>query len=165
MEKLSDIKKFLNDVNNYRDVTYTKQLREDALCYLSGLRRGTEMYIQELTQFVFDMTCGNPKDALKALQRKEQLVSDLENAFGNAGIKKELDPDKVLKGINEESLKLECKNKGHRDLNNRILAMPEEGTYQCSKDRVAAAAAKPKTEYDGKQLGSAYKITIREPGE
>jgi len=164
MEKLSDIKKFLNDVNHYRDVTYTKQLREDALCYLSGLRRGTEMYIQELTQFVFDMTVGNPKDALKALQRKEQLVSDLENAFGNAGIKKELDPDKVLKGINEESLKLERLNKGHRDLNNRILAMPEEGTYQCSKDRVAAEA-KPKTEYDGKQLGSAYKITIREPGE
>lgn len=164
MERLTDIKKFLNDVNHYRDVTYTKQLREDALCYLSGIMRGTEMYIQELTQFVFDMTCGNPKDALKALQRKEQLVSDLETAFANAGIKKELDPDKVLKGINEESLKLTRKCKGHRELNNMILAMPEEGTYQCSKDRVAAEP-KTKTEYDGKRLGSACKITIREPGE
>lgn len=162
MERLNDIKTFINHVNHDEDVTYTKEMREDALCVISGVKWANEMYVYQLTQFVFDMTCGDPKDALAALQRKEQLVKDIERAFEKAGISRHLDPDKLVKGIHKKSLQLENRNGMFRDIYNKLIAMPEEGTYQCSRDRVAA---KPKTKYDGKQLGSAYKITIREPGE
>ena len=152
MERIGDIQKFILDVYHDRDVTYTKQMREDALCLVAGVKWANKMYVQELTQFVFDMTCGNPRDALKALQRKEQLVSDLENAFGNAGIKKELDPDKLVKGINEKALQVEKMEGMFRDTYNKLIAMPEEGTYHGSK----VCKAEPKT--DGKERRRGYTV-------
>ena len=126
MERLGDIKKFIVNVHRDEDVTYTKEMREDALCVILGVKWANEMYIHELTQFVFDMTCGNPKDAAKALQRKEQLVKDIEWAFEMAGISRHLDPKKLVKGIDEKSLQVENMNGIFRDTYNKLIAMPEE---------------------------------------
>ena len=151
MERIGDIQKFILDVHHDRDVTYTKQMREDALCLVAGVKWANKMYVQELTQFVFDMTVENPKDALKALQRKEQLVKDLEMAFECAGISRHLDPDKLVKGINEKALQVEKMEGMFRDIYNKLIAMPEEGTYLGSKD-----TKQPKT--DGKERKRGYTV-------
>lgn len=152
MERLNDIKTFINNVNHDEDVTYTKEMREDALCVISGIKWANEMYVYDLTQFIFDMTCGDPKDALAALQKKEQLVKDIERAFENAGISRHLDPEKLVSGINGKSLQLERRKGMFRDIYNKLIAMPEEGTYHGSKERTA----KPKT--DGKDKGRGYTV-------
>ena len=152
MERIGDIQKFILDVHHDRDVTYTKQMREDALCLIAGVKWANKMYVQELTRFVFDMTVGNPRDALKALQEKEQLVKDIERAFENAGISRHLDPDKLVKGINEKALQVEKMEGMFRDIYNKLIAMPEEGTYLGSKE----SKAEPKT--DGKDKGRGYTV-------
>ena len=152
MERIGDIQKFILDVYNDRDVTYTKQMREDALCLVAGVKWANKIYCYQLTQFVFDMTCGDPKDALAALQRKEQLVKDIERAFENAGISRHLDPEKLVKGIEEKSLQLERRKGMFRDIYNKLIAMPEEGTYHGSKE----CKAEPKT--DGKDKGRGYTV-------
>ena len=152
MERIGDIQKFILDVYHDRDVTYTKQMREDALCLVAGVKWANKMYCYQLTQFVFDMTCGNPKDALAALQSKEQLAKDIERAFEKAGISRHLDPEKLVKGINEKSLQVEKHIGMFRDIYNKLIAMPEEGTYLGSKE----CKAKPKT--DGKDKGWGYTV-------
>lgn len=152
MESIRDIQNFILDVYHDRDVTYTKQMREDALCLVAGVKWANKMYCHELTQFVFDMTVGNPKDAQKALQGKEQLVKDIERAFEKAGISRHLDPEKLVKGINEKSLQAENMNGIFRDTYNKLIAMPEEGTYLGSKE----CTAEPKT--DGKDRRRGYTV-------
>lgn len=151
MERLNDIKQFIKDVYNNRDVTYTKEMREEALCFISGVRYANSIYIEQITRFVFDMTVGDPKDALKALQRKEQLAKDIERAFENAGISRHLDPDSLVKGVDEKNHMLIRTNAMYRDLNNKLLAMPEEGTHIGSKDTAQSKA-------DGKDKRGGYTV-------
>ena len=152
MERLNDIKQFINDVYNNRDVTYTKEMREEALCFISGVKYANSEYIEQITRFVFDMTVGDPKDALKALQRKEQLVRDIERAFGDAGISRHLDPDSLVKGVDKKNHMLIRANAMFRDIYNKLIATPEEGTYLGSKE----CKAEPKT--DGKERKRGYTV-------
>lgn len=152
MERLNDIKQFINDVYNNRDVTYTKEMREETLCFISGVRYANRIYIEQITRFVFDMTVGDPKDALKALQRKEQLAKDIEDAFGEAGISRHLDPDSLVKGVDRKNHMLIRTDAMFRDTYNKLIAMPEEGTYLGSKE----SKAEPKT--DGKDKERGYTV-------
>ena len=79
MERIGDIQKFILDVHHDRDVTYTKQMRADALCLVAGVKWANKIYVQELTQFVFDMTVELAHR--QATETRRGLAEDVINVY------------------------------------------------------------------------------------
>ena len=127
MEKVRDIKALINDTMHGKEVRYTRQLRDAALCYILGIMYAFREFKGGYREFIIYHTWDDKKAQDKlSCESMAELADALSECFMRIGIEGAVEARECIAHAQGEEKRLGEWIEVLSDTYDKLKAMPEE---------------------------------------